>query len=34
LKLALRKRPSERPSTGVEYARSLAQAAGIPDAGD
>jgi serine/threonine protein kinase len=32
LKAALRKQPSERPSTGVEYARSLSQAAGIPDA--
>jgi serine/threonine protein kinase len=33
LKVALRKQPSERPSTSVEYARSLSQAAGIPDAG-
>jgi serine/threonine protein kinase len=32
LKLALRKQPSERPSTSVEYARSLSRAAGIPDA--
>jgi serine/threonine protein kinase len=32
LKLALRKQPSERPSTGGEYARSLSRAAGIPDA--
>ena len=31
LKVALRKQPSERPTTSVEYARSLAQAAGIPD---
>ena len=31
LKVALRKQPSERPTTIVEYARSLAQAAGIPD---
>jgi serine/threonine protein kinase len=30
LKAALRKAPSERPGTGVEYARSLSQAAGIP----
>jgi serine/threonine protein kinase len=28
----LRKQPSERPGTGVEYARSLSRAAGIPDA--
>jgi serine/threonine protein kinase len=34
LKAALRKQPSERPSTGVEYARSLSQAAGLPDAED
>jgi serine/threonine protein kinase len=32
LKVALRKQPSQRPSTSVEYARSLSQAAGIPDA--
>jgi serine/threonine-protein kinase len=32
LKVALRKQPSERPSTSVEYARSLSHAAGIPDA--
>ena len=32
LKVALRKQPSERPSTSVEYARSLSRAAGIPDA--
>jgi serine/threonine-protein kinase len=31
LKVALRKQPSERPRTSVEYARSLSQAAGIPD---
>jgi serine/threonine protein kinase len=31
LKAALRKQPSERPGTGLEYARSLSQAAGIPD---
>jgi serine/threonine protein kinase len=31
LKVALRKQPSERPSTSVEYARSLSLAAGIPD---
>ncbi len=31
LKVALRKQPSERPSTSVEYARSLSRAAGIPD---
>jgi serine/threonine protein kinase len=31
LKVALRKQPSERPSTSVEYARSLSQAAGLPD---
>jgi serine/threonine protein kinase len=30
LTLALRKHPSERPSTSTEYARLLAQAAGIP----
>jgi serine/threonine protein kinase len=33
LMVALRKEPSERPSTSVEYARSLSQAAGIPDEG-
>ena len=33
LKAALRKQPSERPSTGIEYARSLSQAAGIPAGG-
>jgi serine/threonine protein kinase len=32
LKAALRKDPSERPSTSVEYARSLSRAAGISDA--
>jgi serine/threonine-protein kinase len=30
LKLALRKQPSERPGTSVEYAQLLSQAAGIP----
>jgi serine/threonine protein kinase len=34
LKVALRKQPAERPSTSVEYARSLSRAAGIPDAVD
>ena len=29
LKAALRKEPAERPRTGIEYARSLSQAAGI-----
>jgi serine/threonine-protein kinase len=33
LKAALRKEPAERPSTSVEYARSLSQAAGIPTIG-
>jgi serine/threonine-protein kinase len=32
LKAALRKQPAERPSTSVEYARSLSEAAGIPTA--
>jgi serine/threonine protein kinase len=32
LKVALRKQPSERPRTSIEFARSLSQAAGIPDA--
>jgi serine/threonine protein kinase len=32
LKAALRKHPSKRPRTSLEYARSLAEAAGIPDA--
>jgi serine/threonine protein kinase len=31
LKAALRKTPEERPSTSGEYARSLSEAAGIPD---
>jgi serine/threonine-protein kinase len=30
LKSALRKEPSERPSSSVEYARALSLAAGIP----
>ena len=30
LNAALRKEPAQRPSTSVEYARSLAEAAGIP----
>jgi serine/threonine protein kinase len=30
VKVALRKQPSERPTTSVEYARSLSRAAGIP----
>jgi serine/threonine-protein kinase len=30
MKAALRKAPGERPQTSLEYARSLAQAAGIP----
>jgi serine/threonine-protein kinase len=30
IKAALRKEPAERPATSVEYARSLAQAAGVP----
>jgi serine/threonine-protein kinase len=33
LRRALRKEPSERPATSVEYARSLSQAAGIPITG-
>jgi serine/threonine protein kinase len=33
LKVALRKEPSERPSTSVEYARSLSVAAGISSGG-
>lgn len=32
LNAALRKQPAERPRTGVEYANSLSQAAGIPTA--
>jgi serine/threonine-protein kinase len=31
LKAALRKQPSERPTSSAEYARSLSKAAGIPD---
>jgi serine/threonine-protein kinase len=30
LKAALRKEPAQRPRTTIEYARSLAEAAGIP----